>query len=146
MKDCCGSFTIFTTDGSIARVDLARKVLYYVPFEGLTADEIDSLNTKMRNAPEVIGLYGKYYTEIDPLDASNIVSEPLLDTYIGVLGSLPDCNILVTIDSPNESPSRDTILEFCKKLGITVYRVSEDGYTTYITNSKTGETRSTKYC
>ena len=38
MNDYCGTFTIFTDDGSIARVDIVKKVLYYVPFEDLTID------------------------------------------------------------------------------------------------------------
>ena len=108
MKDYCGTFTIVTDDGSIARVDIVKKVLYYVPFEDLSIDEIDSLNTKMRNAPEVTGLIGKYYKEVNPDDGDLLVPDPILATYIGSLKALPDCNILVTIDSGNSSPSRDT--------------------------------------
>lgn len=68
MKDCCGTFTAVTDDDSISRVDIVEKVLHYAPFEDLSIDEIDSLNTKMRNAPKVTGLTGKYYKEVNPDD------------------------------------------------------------------------------
>lgn len=146
MKDCCGTFTMYTTDGGIATVHPPRRVLYYVPFENLTTDEIDSLNTKMRNAPEVMGLRDHHYEEVSPLDCSNIVPDPLLDTYVGVLTALPDCDIVVTIASNEPSPSRDALIEFSKKLKLVVYYVSEDGKITHIYDFESGVTRSIGYC
>ena len=147
MNDYCGTFTIFTDDGSIARVDIVKKVLYYVPFEDLTIDEIDSLNTKMRNAPEVMGLTGKYYKEVNPDDNDTLVPDPILATYIESLKALPDCNILVTIDSGNPSPSRDALINLCKRSRNTmVYYVSNDGKTAHVYDYRTGETRSVGYC
>lgn len=82
----------------------------------------------MRNAPEVIDLTCKYYKEVNPDDDDLLVPDPILATYIGSLKALPDCNILVTIDSGNSSPSRDALINFCKRSRNTmVYYVSNDG-------------------
>lgn len=146
MKDCYTSFTIVTDNGSITTVD-TKKVLYYVPFENLTIDEIDSLNTKMRNAPEVMGFISKYYEEVNPYNSDILIPDPILATYVELLKTLSECNVLVTIDSGNPSPSRDTLINFCERSkNIIVYYVSNDGKTTHIYNYITGVTKSIAYC
>lgn len=143
MKDCCDSFTISVDD--INPVSTIKKVLYYVPFENLTIEEIDVLNTKMRNGPEISKFRGKMYEEVNLQDDSES-DDPVLDTYIKTLKSLSDCDVLVTIYSIKSSPSRDTLIEFCKRLEIDVYCVSNDGQTTYINDNKLGISRGIKYC
>lgn len=146
MKDCYTSFTIVTDNGSITTVD-TKKVLYYVPFENLTIDEIDSLNTKMRNAPEVMGFISKYYEEVNLHNSDILIPDPILATYVELLKALSECNVLVTIDSGNPSPSRDTLINFCERSkNIIVYYVSNDGKTTHIYNYITGVTKSIAYC
>ena len=146
MKDCYTSFTIVTDNGSITTID-TKKVLYYVPFENLAIDEIDSLNTKMRNAPEVMGFISKYYEEVNPYNSDTLIPDPILATYIESLKALSECNVLVTIDSGNSSPSRDVLINFCERSkNIIVYYVSNDGKTTHIYNYITGVTKSIAYC
>lgn len=146
MKDCYTSFTIITDNGSITTVD-TKKALYYVPFENLTIDEIDSLNTKMRNTPEVMGFISKYYEEVNPHNSDILIPDPILATYVELLKALSECNVLVTIDSGNPSPSRDTLINFCERSkNIIVYYVSNDGKTTHIYNYITGVTKSIAYC
>lgn len=105
-----------------------EKVLFYCPFEGLSDDEIDALNTKMRG----MYLYSMMpkYVEIDTDETCIDCDENMNPMYyylITTMANIPKCDRVITINSNKPSPTQEVIINMCKAHSIPVYVVSNDG-------------------
>ena len=111
---------------NIADLNACIKCLYYVPFEGLTIDDMDDLNKKMRHGPRIV--VGTREEIIPPeLSSDDQIADPIIYEFMRAMLSLKDCKLFITIESKKSSPTQDVLMELCKRMHIPMEIISNDG-------------------